>query len=67
MRAKLIQASRKHFEAHIEKHLTNVEALLSNPTPIPGSPDIMDAIEKELEEVERYHSLLEVLDKYIEE
>jgi len=67
MRSKLLQASKLHFEAHVEKHRINIEAILENPTAIPGHPDIMDAIEKELEEVEKYDSLLEMLDKYFEE
>ena len=41
--------------------------MLENPTAIPDHPDIMDAIEKELEEVEKYDSLLEMLNKYFEE
>jgi hypothetical protein len=67
MRSKLLRASKLHFEAHVEKHRINIEAMLENPTAIPGHPDIMDAIEKELEEVEKYDSLLEMLDKYFEE
>ena len=67
MRSKLLQASKLHFEAHVEKHRMNVEAMLENPTAIPGHPDIMDAIEKELEEIEKYDSLLEMLDKYFED
>tara|TARA_B100001939_G_C16801730_1_gene555982 strand:+ start:158 stop:361 length:204 start_codon:yes stop_codon:yes gene_type:complete len=67
MRSKLLEASKLHFEAHVEKHRINIETMLENPTAIPGHPDIMDAIEKELEEVEKYDSLLEMLNKYFEE
>mgnify|MGYP001204704491 FL=1 len=67
MRSKLLQASKFHFEAHIEKHRVNVETMLENPTAIPGYPDIMDAIEKELEEMAKYQDLLEVLTKYFED
>ena len=67
MRSKLLKASKLHFEAHVEKHRINIETMLENPTAIPDHPDIMDAIEKELEEVEKYDSLLEMLNKYFEE
>ena len=60
----LINASRTHFLSHIEKHRINVENLLNNSVGIGEHGDIMDTIEKELEEMSKYHDLLEVLDKY---
>lgn len=65
MRNDLIEASRKHFEAHIEKHRMNVEVILSNPTAIHGHVDVMDAIEKELAEMADYADKLEMLNTYI--
>jgi hypothetical protein len=64
MRNDLIEASRKHFEAHIEKHRMNVEVILSNPTAIHGHVDVMDAIEKELAEMADYADKLEMLTTY---
>ena len=64
MRNDLIRASRKHFEAHIEKHRMNVEVLLNNPTTVPGHVDVMDAIEKELDEMATYADKLEMLTTY---
>ena len=64
LRTDLIKASRIHFEAHVEKHRINVENLLSNSVGVAEHPDIMDSIEKELDEMSRYNDLLEVLDKY---
>ena len=64
MRSKLLQASKLHFEAHVEKHRINVETMLENPTAIPNHSDIMDAIEKELEEMAKYEDHLEMLNKY---
>lgn len=61
LRTKLIEASAAHFRAHIEKHRLNVEVLLENPTAIHGHADIMDAIEKELEEIANYQDKLEAL------
>ena len=64
MRKDLLEASRLHFKAHIEKHRINVENLLNNPTGVAEHPDIMDTIEKELEIISEYDDKLEVLKKY---
>lgn len=64
MRNDLIRASEMHFKAHIEKHRMNVEVLLNNPTAIHGHADIMDAIEKELDEMAAYADKLEMLTTY---
>jgi hypothetical protein len=37
---------------------------LTNPVGVGEHSDIMDAIEKELEEMAKYHDHLEILDKY---
>ena len=66
MRDDLIKASRLHFEAHVEKHRINVENLLQNTRGLAEHPDILDTIEKELDEISRYNDLLEVLEKYFE-
>ena len=64
LRADLIKASRIHFEAHVEKHRINVENLLQHSQGVAEHPDIMDTIEKELDEISKYNDLLDVLDKY---
>ena len=64
LRNELLHASRVHFEAHIEKHRVNVENLLQNSVGIGEHGDIMDTIEKELEEMSKYHDLLEILSTY---
>ena len=64
MRNEFLNASRVHFEAHIEKHRVNVENLLQNSAGVGEHADLMDTIEKELEEMSKYHDLLEVLDTY---
>ena len=51
MRNELLNASRVHFEAHIEKHRVNVENLLQNSAGVGEHSDLMDTIEKELEEI----------------
>jgi hypothetical protein len=64
MRQQLIDASRQHYLAHIEKHRINVEVLMANPTAIMDHSDIMDAIEKEVAQIAEYMDKLEVLDRY---
>ena len=64
MREHFLQASRLHFQAHIEKHRVNVENLLENAVGVGEHGDVMDTIEKEMEEMARYHDLLEMTDTY---
>ena len=64
MRNELLNASRVHFEAHIEKHRVNIENLLNNPAGVAEHPDVMDTIEKELEIMAEYDDKLSVLNKY---
>ncbi len=64
MRKEILDASRLHFKAHIEKHKINVENLLNNPTGVAEHPDIMETIEKELEIIAEYDDKLEMIDKY---
>jgi hypothetical protein len=67
MRKQLIEASKQHYLAHIEKHRINVEVILNNPTAIAEHSDIMDAIEKEVAQIAEYHDKLEVMNTYFKE
>lgn len=60
----IIEASRMHFRAHIEKHRINVKVLMENPRVIPEHMDLMEAIEKELDIIAEYEDKLAVLEKY---
>jgi hypothetical protein len=60
----MIEAIVDHAKGHIAKHRMNVEVYLTNPVGVGEHPDIMDAIEKELEEIAKYHDILEVLHQY---
>ena len=64
MRKKILDASRLHFKAHIEKHRINVENLLQKGVGVAEHPDIMETIEKELDIIAEYHDKLEVLKHY---
>lgn len=67
MRRMMLDAVRKHAEAHIEKHKVNVEVYLRNPAGIGEHSDIMDAIEKELDEMATYQDHLEIIEKYFKD
>ena len=64
LRDDLLKASKKHFEAQIEKHRVNVENMLNNSVGVGEHPDIMDSIEAELEKMSGYHDKLEMLDYF---
>jgi len=60
----MIKALVSHAEGHIQKHKMNVEVYLNNPAGIGEHPDILEAIEKELDIIAKYHDEIEVLKKY---
>ena len=66
MRKKLVEALKSHARGHIDKHLANVEVYLENAAGVGEHPDIIEAIEKELDIVAQYHDQLEVIATYID-
>lgn len=64
MRDRIKQVLEQHLQAHVDKHIVNVEILLEKGVGVAEHPDIMGTIEKELEEISNYHDKLEVLRKY---
>ena len=58
---------RDHAQAHIDKHRMNVEIYLTNPVGVGEHSEVMDEIEKQLEEMAKYEDHLEMLDKYFNE
>ncbi len=64
MRTAMINATRDHAKAHVEKHRMNVEVYLTNPVGVGEHSDVMDAIEKELEEMSKYQDHIDMIDKY---
>ncbi|OUV90781.1 MAG: hypothetical protein CBD03_05300 [Rhizobiales bacterium TMED143] len=67
MRDMLIQAVRAHAMGHVQKHKANVEVFLANAVGVGEHPDIIDSIEKELDEIARYNDQVEMIDKYFKE
>lgn len=67
MKEMLIQAVRAHASGHIQKHKANVEVFLSNAVGVGEHTDIIDSIEKELDEIARYNDQVEMIDKYFKQ
>tara|TARA_B100002019_G_scaffold283610_1_gene290207 strand:+ start:143 stop:373 length:231 start_codon:yes stop_codon:yes gene_type:complete len=67
MRDDFIRASKMHFKAHVEKHRINVENLMRNSVGIGEHGDVMEEIEKELDQMANYDDKLEMLNKYFSE
>ena len=66
MREMLIGAARTYYMGMINRHIANVEVLLTNPVGIgeDAHQDIQAVIEVELAKIADYHDKLEVLQKF---
>lgn len=64
LRLQMINAAYDHAKAHVLKHKMNIEIYLTNPVGVGEHSDVMDAIEKELEEMAKYEDHMEILNKY---
>ena len=64
MREMLIGAARTYYMGMINKHMANMEVLLTNPTGIGEHQDIQASIEVELGKIADYHDKLEMLTKF---
>tara|TARA_E500000081_G_scaffold97798_1_gene98881 strand:- start:887 stop:1096 length:210 start_codon:yes stop_codon:yes gene_type:complete len=58
------EAMIKHAEGHIAKHKANIEVYFHNAAGVGEHPDILEAIEKELNIVAEYDDQIEMLNKY---
>jgi len=63
-RENMLDAVVEHAKGHIAKHTMNVEVYLSNAAGVGEHPDILEAVEKELEVIAKYHDQLEIIEKY---
>lgn len=67
LRSNMLGAAYNHARAHVEKHRVNIEIYLTNPVGVGEHSDVMDAIEKELEEMAKYEDHMHILDRYFKE
>ena len=64
MREQLIKALLAHAQGDIQKHVANVEVYFHNAAGVGEHPDILEAIEKELNIISMYHDQIEMLKNY---
>ena len=64
LRQEMLDALKIHAEAHIEKHRMNVEIYLTNPVGVGEHSEVMEEIEKQLDEMARYQDHVDILDSY---
>jgi hypothetical protein len=64
LRNKMLEAIYKHAEGHTAKHKINIEVYLSNPVGVGEHPDLIEAIETELEQIAKYEDQMGILLKY---
>lgn len=66
MRDDLLRALKGHAQGHIQKHKANLEVYLSNPVGIGEHPDIIAAMEAELEQLAKWDDNFEMIRKYLD-
>jgi|TARA_X000000950_G_scaffold284755_1_gene388626 hypothetical protein len=66
LRQNLINAAKKHAEAEIELHKTNIEVYMEKVVGIGEHSDIVETIQKELDAMATAHDRLEMLTKYFD-
>lgn len=64
MRRQLLDAFKTHCVGNIEKHKVNIEVYLTHPVGIGEHPDIMEAIEQEMNKLAEWDELLGTCNKY---
>ena len=64
MREQLIKALLAHANGDMQKHIANVEVYLNNPAGIGEHPNVVEAMEGELDMIAKYHDQIEVIKKY---
>ena len=65
MRDKAINALRAHARGEIEKHLYNIEILLTNPQGVAEHPDHIETIQKELDNISTHKERLDIINSYL--
>ena len=66
MREMLLAALKSYYVGHINKHIANIEIYLNKSAGIGEHSDIIDAMDKEIEHVDKYDAKLSMIIKYLE-
>ena len=67
LRLKIVESLRAQAEGNISKAKTNIEVYLHNPVGIGEHPDVLAAIQEQLDIVAHEEERVEVLDKHFSE
>jgi hypothetical protein len=67
LRLKILESLRAQAEGNISKAKTNIEVYLHNPVGIGEHPDVLAAIQEQLDIVAHEEERVEVLDKHFSE
>ena len=67
MKKQLIEALISHAKGQIAKHKANVEVYMNSTTGIGEHSDIVETLEKELDNIAKYEDQLDVINKYFKE
>ena len=65
IRPLLIDALKQHAMGHIAKHKANLEIYLNQSVGIGEHPDIIEAMEVEIDQIAKYHDQIEIIEKYL--
>ena len=65
LREKIIKALLAHANGEIQIHLANIEVYLNNPAGIGEHPDIIGAIQEELDKITRWEDQIFIINKYL--
>ena len=66
LRELTLDALTAHAQGHIDKHVANVEILLSNPVGVAEHSNMLETIEEELKIIAEYDDQLSVLSTYFD-
>jgi hypothetical protein len=67
MKEQLIKAARMHAEGELERAKTNVMVYMNSTTGIGEHPDIVEAIQGELDKMAAANDRIEMLEKFFKE
>lgn len=64
LKQQMVNAAMKHAEAELELHKTNIEVYMQKVVGIGEHSDIIETIQKELDQMAAAHDRLDMLQKY---
>ena len=64
MKSRMIEALKASANGEIKKHLVNIDVYLHNPVGIGEHPDVLGAIQEQLDIIAHEEERLEVLEKH---